>query len=129
MTHDDFQEQISQLIDGELGGENQPALFVHLSSCVECRSFLNSTLALRSKLATLSDQIPAGLDVRMQNTFAATPIYRFNAQPAAVRLAFAASIAFILLMSTLLFSPQILKTQETPMLQESPKLYFSPQQN
>ena len=128
MTHDDFQEQISQLIDGELGGENQPALFEHLSSCAECRSFLNSTLALRSKLATMVAPIPAGLDVRMQNTFAATPSYLFNAQPAAVRLAFAASIAFILLMGSLLFGPQILKTQQMPMSSET-QGFVPPQQN
>jgi anti-sigma factor RsiW len=128
MTHDDFQEQISQLIDSELGKENQPALFEHLSFCAECRSFLSSTLALRSKLATLSEPIPAGLDVRMQNTYAATPIYRFNAQPAAVRLALAASIAFILLMGSLLFGPQILRTQQMPMSNEA-QGFVSPQQN
>lgn len=128
MTHDDVQEQISQLIDGELGTETQPALFEHLSSCAECRSFLNSTLALRSKLATMSEPIPVGFDLRMQNTFASTPIYRLKAQPAAVRLAFAASIAFILLVGSLLFGPQILNTQQMPMSIET-QGFVPPQQN
>ncbi len=128
MTHDEYQEQISQFIDGELGEQFQPGLFAHLSTCAECRRFLNSTLALRSKLATLLDPIPAGLDLRMQNTFATTPVYGLNAQPAAFRLALAASIAFILLMGSLLFGPQILTTQQMPMSNGS-QGFVPPQQN
>lgn len=127
MTHDDHQEQISELIDGELATQSQSALFGHLSNCSECRTFLNSTLALRSKLATMSDPIPLSLDVRMQSTFAATPIDRFNAQPAAFRLALAASVAFILLIGSLLFGPQMLKTQQPPMASEA-QVLFPPQQ-
>ena len=126
MTHDDYQEQISQLIDGELGGEDQPALLAHLGSCAKCRSFLNSALTLRSNLATISSPVPQDLDHRMRIAFASTPIDRFNAQPAAFRLALAVSIAFILLMGSLLFGPQILRTQQTPMSSETQG--FIPQQ-
>ena len=128
MTHDDYQEQISQLIDGELGEKAQPELFAHLGTCRDCRSFLNSALTLRSNLATLSTPISQGLDQRMRITFAATPIDRFNAQPAAFRLALAASIAFILLMGTLLFGPQMLRTQQMPMSSET-QGFIPPQQN
>ena len=126
MTHDDYQEQISQLIDGELGEQSEPALFAHLSTCGDCRSFLNSALTLRSKLATISSPIPQGLDDQMRMTFVATPIDRFNAQPAAFRLALAASIAFLLLMGSLLLGPQLYKSQ--PSVVEEQGIVF-PQQN
>jgi len=50
MTCDEYQEQVSQYIDGELGDEDSGILFKHLSLCAECRSFLRSTLELRSKI-------------------------------------------------------------------------------
>ena len=50
MTCDEYQEQVSQYIDGELGDKDSGILFKHLSSCAECRSFLRSTLELRSKI-------------------------------------------------------------------------------
>jgi len=50
MTCDEYQEQVSQYIDGELNDKNSGGLFKHLSVCGECRSFLRSTLELRSKI-------------------------------------------------------------------------------
>jgi hypothetical protein len=50
MTCDEYQEQVSQYIDGELDDKESGALFKHLSTCGECRSFLRSTLELRSKI-------------------------------------------------------------------------------
>ena len=50
MTCDEYQEQVSQYIDGELGDRDSGILFKHLSSCAECRLFLRSTLELRSKI-------------------------------------------------------------------------------
>ncbi len=50
MTCDEYQEQVSQYIDGELGDKESGPLFKHLSTCGECRSFLRSTLELRSKI-------------------------------------------------------------------------------
>lgn len=50
MTCDEYQEQVSQYIDRELADDESQALFEHLSTCSECRSFLRSTLELRSKI-------------------------------------------------------------------------------
>ena len=50
MTYDEYQEQVSQYIDGELSDGESERLFKHLSGCAECRSFLRSTLELRSKI-------------------------------------------------------------------------------
>jgi predicted anti-sigma-YlaC factor YlaD len=50
MTCDEYQEQVSQYIDGELKDKDSGTLFKHLSTCGECRSFLRSTLEMRSKI-------------------------------------------------------------------------------
>ncbi|MEK9139243.1 MAG: zf-HC2 domain-containing protein, partial [Bacteroidota bacterium] len=50
MTCEGYQEQVSQLIDNELGERESPALFGHLSMCAECRGFLHTTFRLRSGL-------------------------------------------------------------------------------
>lgn len=47
---DEYQEQASQYIDGELSDEDSENLFRHLSACADCRWFLRSTLELRSKI-------------------------------------------------------------------------------
>lgn len=115
MTHEKYQEQISQFIDGELEERLQSALFAHLSTCDECRRFLNATLALRSNLATGSSiSLPQGFDQRVATTLLGVPpLQLLNARPAAFRLALAASIAFLLLMGGLLFGPHVLGMQPT----------------
>ncbi len=50
MGCNEYEEQVSQYIDGELGDEHSGTLFKHLGTCAECRSFLRSTLELRSKI-------------------------------------------------------------------------------
>jgi len=50
MTCEGYQEQVSQLVDNELGEREPPALFAHLSTCDECRRFLHTTLRLRAGL-------------------------------------------------------------------------------
>lgn len=49
-TCEGYQEQISQLIDHELGESDSPTLFAHLGACGKCRRFLTTTLQLRSGL-------------------------------------------------------------------------------
>jgi len=50
MTCDEYQEQASQYIDGELPDSDSEELFRHLSVCAECRTFLRDSLELRSKI-------------------------------------------------------------------------------
>lgn len=129
MTHNEYQEQISQLIDGELEWKQQPALFTHLSACNECRLFLNSAITLRSKIAASTMPVPQSLDQKMLTSLSAPLVYQFNARPAAFRLAVAASIAFILLMSSLLFGTQLLRTQDISASHEIPAQTFLPPQS
>jgi len=69
MTCEGYQEQVSQLVDNELGERESPALFAHLSTCNECKGFLQSTLRLRAGLyedATLL--APNQLDEKVLST-------------------------------------------------------------
>ncbi|MBN1397429.1 MAG: zf-HC2 domain-containing protein [Bacteroidetes bacterium] len=50
MNCEQYQEHISQFIDGELENVNESSLFQHLSTCDDCRGFLKETLSLRSEL-------------------------------------------------------------------------------
>ncbi len=43
MNHEVYQQQISQLVDNELGESLEQDLFLHLGPCRECRSFLKSS--------------------------------------------------------------------------------------
>ena len=62
MDHNQYQEQISQLVDNELSGRRSPKLFAHLSTCGECRQFLQKSLQLRSRIvATPPPELSAKL--------------------------------------------------------------------
>jgi predicted anti-sigma-YlaC factor YlaD len=63
MNCEQFQEYISQFIDGELSSPAETELFLHLGVCEQCRTFLKNALSLRDALAhTLQVSVPASLD-------------------------------------------------------------------
>ena len=68
MNCEQYQEQISQFIDGELLQRAETELFVHLGVCEHCRTFLKNALALRNTL-TIARQVtvPPSLDQRVLN--------------------------------------------------------------
>jgi predicted anti-sigma-YlaC factor YlaD len=53
MNCEQYQENISQFIDGELDIESESNLFRHLGECNECRGFLKETMSLRSELLNM----------------------------------------------------------------------------
>jgi predicted anti-sigma-YlaC factor YlaD len=61
-----YQEQISQFMDGELSPTAENELFTHLGTCEICRTFLKNVISLRNTI-TLDRQIavPASLDRRV----------------------------------------------------------------
>ncbi len=66
MNCEQYQEQISQFIDGELLPTAETELFVHLSMCEHCRTFLKNALSLRNTLAlTRQIAVPVSLDKRV----------------------------------------------------------------
>ena len=66
MTCEQYEEQVSALIDHELKDEETQVLFVHLSTCQACRHSLQSVLDLRSDLSEeISPMAPKELDERI----------------------------------------------------------------
>jgi len=62
MNCDDFQENASRFMDGQLEASDQARLFAHLSSCSDCRSFLASSVRTREVLRKDPVRVPDGID-------------------------------------------------------------------
>lgn len=65
MNHDQYEEQAIQLLDGELSEDDSITLHTHLSTCKECRGFLQSLITLRSCLAENQLSVPTSADKRL----------------------------------------------------------------
>jgi anti-sigma factor RsiW len=66
MNCEQYQEQISQFIDGELPPTAETDLFIHLGECEHCRTFLKNALSLRNTLVfTPHTAVPVSLDRRV----------------------------------------------------------------
>jgi predicted anti-sigma-YlaC factor YlaD len=60
------QDNLSQLMDGELPASFEADVFLHLSGCEVCRAFFKNLLTLREELASARvPQVPASLDRRV----------------------------------------------------------------
>ncbi len=69
MNCEQQQELISQFIDQELNPKDDGKLFLHLSTCHECRSFFRSTLKVRESLrADIEQASPKSLDSLIQTS-------------------------------------------------------------
>ncbi len=71
MNHLQYQEQISQLVDNELAEGKSRALFAHLSTCKECRQFLQDGMRLRTGLMTRTLEVPSRVDRNLRQNLAA----------------------------------------------------------
>ncbi|HEY6951069.1 MAG TPA: zf-HC2 domain-containing protein [Bacteroidota bacterium] len=114
MNHTYFQELISLHIDNELTDAQSAELFAHLAECNPCRSFLKTTMIIRSHIAhnQLAD-VPQSLDRRVLGfrEQILRPAAR-NARLAplwwtriSIPLPAAASLAFLIVFCSLLFAP------------------------
>ena len=66
MKCDEYQEQVSALIDNELADRESELLFTHLSECAACRATLRSELELRANLREdIPPLAPKELDIRV----------------------------------------------------------------
>ena len=66
MNCEEYQEHISQFIDGELDSTSESALFRHLGSCDHCRTFLKNILSVRNAFTgTREIIIPASLNQKV----------------------------------------------------------------
>jgi hypothetical protein len=114
MTHEHYQQRISLFVDHSLSDAEAAKLFAHLSRCKECRGFLTVTLGLHAHIAgDHLEEVPQSLDRRVLADVAtvARP-KQANAWYApvwftriSIPLPAAASILFLIIVGSLLFSP------------------------
>ena len=63
MSCDEYQQEISKLLDNMLDKKETPGVFTHLGGCEECRDFFSSTVRIqRAMRAAATVSIPAQLD-------------------------------------------------------------------
>jgi predicted anti-sigma-YlaC factor YlaD len=115
MNCEQYQEFISQFIDGELDSVNELSLFQHLSTCDECRGFLKETMSLRSELLSKTSLHPnVELDARMRQTIFADQRMPYGFRAAGEKsiisrfIPIAISVVTIVLLAGVLILPSIL---------------------
>jgi anti-sigma factor RsiW len=58
MTHE-WQERLSEYLDGELTGDERRACDVHLAACAECAAVLGELRRVVERASGLADELPA----------------------------------------------------------------------
>ncbi len=59
-----YQQSISRLRDGELPSDESAGVFLHLSTCGECREFYHALQTLDGAMNRIAGGIPSGPEVR-----------------------------------------------------------------
>ena len=75
MTHDNYKEQLSALLDGELDEAARADALAHLEGCVECQAYFAELTALRGALNDADEPAPPA-------DFAAGVLARLHAESA-----------------------------------------------
>lgn len=127
MNHESYQERISLYIDNALNDKDTAELFAHLSGCDECRKFMKITMSVHAHVADEElEEVPASLDRRVLSSVTResaeieqskwySPVWVTRI---VIPLPAAASILFLIIVGSLLFSP--LLSQEQPQRVEIP---------
>jgi anti-sigma factor RsiW len=121
MTCEQYEEQVSALIDHELNDEETQVLFVHLSTCRACRHSLQSVLELRSGLSEeVAPMAPKELDQKVLNVMSIAKHLKGDRKPArgyvwtrriSIPVPIAAAIATILIAGSIAVSALVRNTQ------------------
>ncbi len=132
MAHTEQEQLISLYIDSALSDKDSSALFAHLTGCSECRMHMKIATSIHSQIAgeALAD-VPLSLDRRVRASVAresAAPKRQSWYSPIwftriSIPLPAAASIVFLLIVGSLLFSP--LLTNEPQQRTEIPSELMS----
>jgi anti-sigma factor RsiW len=114
MNHQIYQERISLYVDNALSDKESAKLFAHLSRCDDCRMFMKLTSRVHSHIAEEKlAEVPLSLDRRVFASVAAAsdlsdqrPWYApMWFTRISIPLPAAASILFLIIVGSLLFSP------------------------
>jgi anti-sigma factor RsiW len=114
MNHEPYQQRISLYVDNALNDKETAKLFAHLSRCAHCRAFMKLTVGVHAHIAEEElAEVPHALDRRVL-TSVATASDRSERRPwyapiwftrISIPLPAAASILFLIIVGSLLFSP------------------------
>jgi predicted anti-sigma-YlaC factor YlaD len=114
MNHEQFRELVNLYIDGALDDTQSAEIFSHLSTCIDCRNLMRSSLQVRSYYQNMElEETPASLDHRVlaNASMKSKKSIRHNIliplwyTRISLPLPAAASIAILILIGSLLFSP------------------------
>jgi len=122
MNHERYFQFINLYIDSQLGDRQSAELFAHLGTCEACREFMRMTMRVRSHIASQElAEVPLTLDRRVlasvrreaaavrekKSWFAPIWFTRIS-----IPLPAAASIIFLAIVGSLLFSPLLLHEEK-----------------
>ena len=114
MNHQNYQERTSLYVDNALNDKESAKLFAHLSRCNDCRAFMKLTLRVHTHIAEEElAEVPLSLDRRVLASVATrsgqaerrawyAPVWFTRIS---IPLPAAASILFLIIVGSLLFSP------------------------
>ncbi len=114
MNHEQFQELMNRYLDEGLNDGPSAQMFEHLGACSDCRNFMRSSMRIRSYyLQQEPKEVPASLDRRIAESVEMIPatvqrrqfLAPFWTARLSVPVPVAASILFLILVGSLLFSP------------------------
>jgi anti-sigma factor RsiW len=118
-----YEEQMSALMDSELGDEEAKSLFGHLNSCEGCREAFRSVQALRSDLREqVPPMAPAELDEKILSLIPHTRTYAGDRKAVrivawkrriSVPLPVAAVLALLLMVGSAALSLKVFESQRT----------------
>lgn len=107
MTCEEYQREISMLVDGELDEGRSGAVFGHLGACGECRRFYYQVQNLHAALEQVRTAgVPASAPLRQpQPARRVAPVRRFWSNRITLRLPVAAALVVVFALA-LFFSVQ-----------------------
>jgi anti-sigma factor RsiW len=108
MNHEHYEQLVSQFMDRELDSRSENELFLHLSTCDNCRRLLRASWQLQTDIlqGKPKRQIEA---TRPSAVRLPAQVYPLWVTRISIPLPAAASIVFLLIIGSLLFSPMILQ--------------------
>ena len=114
MNHEQFQELVNLYMDEGLDDTQSADMFLHLSTCDNCRNFMRSSLRVQTYYQKEKlEEVPDSLDGRVYESARLNPPTLRRQNPFSpfwhtrilIPLPAAASIIFLILIGSLLFSP------------------------